>query len=122
MGTRIIILWNKVPWYQLPDLWTLLVTYAFFCIGLMVAIPTPSIPSDEEADVLPELVRQKLLGIGIVSVALAAAISVFRAIDELMPDQHLYETRGLFLFGVVVGFVAYTLIVICRTYLSYVNR
>jgi hypothetical protein len=29
-GARTIILWNKVKWYQLPDLWTLLVTYAFF--------------------------------------------------------------------------------------------
>jgi len=30
LGTRTIILWDRVAWYQLPDLWTLLVTYAFF--------------------------------------------------------------------------------------------
>jgi hypothetical protein len=122
LGARLILLWNKVPWYELPDLWTLLITYAFFCIGLMVAIRTPSLPSDQEADVLPELVRQRLLAIGIVSVTLAGAISVFRAMNELLPDQHLYETHGLALFCVVVVFVGCTLFRISSTYLSYVGR
>jgi hypothetical protein len=87
LGARTIILWNKVAWYQLPDLWTLLVTYAFFCLGLMLTIRPRTLPTDQEANVIIELVRQRLLGYGIFSLTLAGAISVFRAVNELVPDQ-----------------------------------
>jgi hypothetical protein len=122
LGARLFFLWNKIAWYQLPDLWTLLVTYAFFCIGVMLAIPQPTLSSDKDVDILTELVRQRLLAYGIFSVTLASAISVFRAVNEMLPEQHLAETHGLVLLIVVAVFVAYTFTNIYRTYLSYVSR
>jgi hypothetical protein len=122
LGARIILLWDKVAWYQLPDLWTFLVTYAFFCIGLMIEVNPRELPTDAEANIHVELVRQRLLAYGIFSVTFAGAISVFRAINDLLPNQHLAETRGLALFAAVIIFFVYTFFQICRTHLSYVNR
>ena len=59
---RVVFLGGKVPWYQLPDLWTFLVTYAFFCLGLMVSVTPVALPTDLDANVNAELVRQRLLG------------------------------------------------------------
>jgi hypothetical protein len=59
---RIVLLGQKLAWYQLPDLWTFLVTYAFFCIGLMISINPRELATDDEANLHVELVRQRLLG------------------------------------------------------------
>src|SRR4051794_33774976 len=95
---RIVFLRSKLPWYQLPDLWTFLVTYAFFCLGLMVSVTPLELPSDVEATTNAELVRQRLLAYAILSVALAGGISFFRALDELFPEHRIYEEHGLALF------------------------
>jgi hypothetical protein len=119
---RVVFLGGRLPWYQLPDLWTFLVTYAFFCLGLMVSITPVELPTDLDASVNAELVRQRLLAYAIVSVAFAGGISFFRAFDELFPEHRIYEEHGLALFIAVFLFASHTMFQICRTHLSYVGR
>jgi hypothetical protein len=118
---RVILLHSKLPWYQLPDLCAFLITYAFFFLGLMVAVTPPQLPTDQDATVNIELVRQKLLGYAIFSVTFAGGISFFRAFDELLPEQHIYENHGVTLVIAVLLFALYTMYRVLRTHLSYVR-
>jgi hypothetical protein len=119
---RIVLLRDTLEWYQLPDLWTFLVTYAFFCLGLMVSVNAHELATDDDANLHVELVRQRLLGYSIFSVTFAGGISFFRAFAELFPTLHISEKHGLALFLAVAIFAGYTMFHICRTHLSYVNR
>lgn len=119
---RGLLLRNKIDWFQIPDLVTLLVTYAFFCLGLMFTVHPHHIRTDEDAEIKVQLVRQRLLANAIFAVSFAGGISFFRAFDEMHPEHNLYNEHGFALFIVVALFVAYGLIRISRTYLSYVNR
>jgi hypothetical protein len=87
----------------------------------MAEVRPHSLPTDSEADTMVELVRQRLLGYGIFSVTFAGVISMFRAVSELVPDQHLAETHGLALFIGAVTFVTYTFINIYIKYSSYLS-
>jgi hypothetical protein len=120
--TRAVFLGASLRWYQIPDLWTLLVTYAFFCLGLMATINPLRLPTDPDANVHVESARQELLGYAIFAVAFAGGISFFRSFNETYPEHHVSAEHGLALFVTVAIFVGYTFIRICRTHLSYANR
>ena len=119
---RLILLGGKVEWYLIPDLWTFLVTYAFFCLSLMIAVNPRQLQTDDEANVNVELVRQQLLGYAIFAVAFAGGISFFRAFDQLLPEQQIASQHGIWLLLVVVAYTIYTFWRIWTTHLSYVNR
>ena len=119
---RVIFLRSQLEWYQLPDLWTFLVTYAFFCLGLMVSINPHELPGDDEANLNVELVRQRLLAYSIFAVTFAGGISFFKVFSELYPALHVSQEHGLSLFVVVALFTGYTMYRICVTHSSYLNR
>jgi hypothetical protein len=119
---RAIILGGHVEWYRIPDLVTFLVTYAFFCLGVMFTVNPHALPTDQEARDNVELVRQRLLASSIFAVSLAGGISFFRVFAERYPEHNIYSEYGLVLFVLVAMFSLYSIIRVCGTYMSYVNR
>jgi hypothetical protein len=119
---RLLFLRAKVDWYQIPDLVTLLATFALFCLGVMFAVNPNSLPGDAAAAHNVELVRRRLLLYSIAAIMLAGLVSCFRAFDERYPDLRIHEENGIYLFGLVMVFVFYISGVIYRRCLSYVNQ
>lgn len=119
---RWLLLRDSIPWYQIPDLVMFLVAYAFFCLGVMVAVNSYSLPSDDDAVVNVELVRQRLLANSIFAIPFAGGISFFKALSEKVPPLNLYSEQGIWLFMIVSVYVCYSLPTICRKYMTYINR
>jgi len=119
---RWLILRHQLEWYQIPDLVTFLVTYAFFCLGVMFTVNPPMIPSDQEVITNVELVRQRLLATCIFSITLAGGLSFFRAFDEFAPQQHVYKDNGIILIIAILLFFIHSFWRVCGVYLSYVNK
>lgn len=119
---RVLLLAGHVPWFQVPDLVTLLATYAFYCLGVMANVATPRLRTDDDVKTNTELARQRLLGIAVASICIAVAISVVRAFNELIPDAKILLRTGPWLVAIVLLFVFTTFWRICSTYQSYVAR
>lgn len=119
---RALLLRGQLSWYQIPDLVMFSVTYAFFCLGVMMTVNPYNLPTDEDANIKVELVRQRLLAYSIWAICLGAGISFFRCFDESTPNTHLYKDNVIYIFMLVLAFFTYSFIQICRTLISYVNR
>jgi hypothetical protein len=83
---RGLLLRHQLEWYQIPDLVTFLVTYAFFCLGVMFTVNSPMIRTDQDVIIQVELVRQRLLGTCLFFITFAGVLSVLRAFDEFASD------------------------------------
>ena len=119
---RTIFLWGDIEWWRIPDLWTLLVTYAFFCLAVMFSVNVPRIATDPEAHDNIELVKHRLLGSCILAVSFAGGLSCFRAIADLHPTLEMQKKFGLQFLCIIVFFIGYNFYRVCTTYLSYVHR
>lgn len=121
---RVLLLRDKLHWYEVPDLVTLLVTYAFFCLSLMFNVNVSGLPTDnEEEELRVELVRQKLLGNVILAVSMAGGVSFFRSFNEmLLPNLHIYRDFGQPLFWAVAIVVIVGFFQVKRKYLPHVHR
>ena len=119
---RLFLLGGVVPLYQIPDLVTLLATLAFFSLAVMFVTNPYALPADSDAMLQVELVRQRLLTISVVSIALAGGISFFRLFDQAEPASTLYHRGSSYLFVIVITYVGYCVFRIVRKYMSYIHR
>lgn len=118
---RILMLYDKLKWYIIPDYVTVLITFAFFNIGLMNSVKLSTIPSDNEVNLNIELVKRELLTIAILAIMFAGGVSFYRAVDEAYPDKFIAETHSFIVFLVVISFIIFNSFQIYTKYIKYVG-
>jgi hypothetical protein len=118
---RILFLYDKLEWYVIPDLVMVLVTFAFFNLGLMNAVKRNLIPADEEVNLNIELVKRELLTVAILATMAAGGLSFYKAMDDAFPDKAIAEKHGLAVFAVISVFVIYNLLAIKIKFIKYVG-
>jgi hypothetical protein len=119
---RAVLLHSVAEWYAIPDIVILLVTFSFFCFGVMFAVKQTSLNQDDEASLNVEVVKQKLLLIGLASMMAAGCVSVFRAVNERFTGLRIEQEDGQIIFYIAVAFVIYNSVSISFRYISYVGR
>ena len=82
---RTIFLWGDIEWWRIPDLWTLLVTYAFFCLAVMFSVNVPRIATDPEAHDNIELVKHGYWAAAFLPLASRVACRVFAQLLIFIP-------------------------------------
>lgn len=107
LGLRILYLFHKVRWWELPNIGTLLITLAFFCISLQWGLAgTVSLASDAEFIHRFERLKKRFGAYGMLCAFLFAAFVFARTIDVKHNSTELVDqAAGTFFVCGVLAFV-----------------
>jgi len=100
---RCLFFWGTRAWWQLPDVKTLAITTAFFCLLLALDLKgIKALPSDKEYDQALASIKKRFALQGILAAIMFGALTMLDATDQFVANAKLASVAMPSLLSVLI--------------------